>query len=207
MDNKTAYPLCWPDGWKRTPAGEIDVSRFYKNYRNGSGGHSMAECLSLLQKELDLLGAENPVVSTNIRLRLDGQPVSNAAQPNDRGAAIYFVLDGKPVSLACDKWNRVECNLWAIAKHIEALRGQERWGVGNIAQAFRGYMALPAPRGNGSDPFDILGIPKNSSFDQVKDAYRNIARAHHPDTSGSDGEFFKIAKEAYENIERMVGVR
>lgn len=62
----------------------------------------------------------------------------------DRGAAVYFEMKGKPVSLACDKWNRVEDNIWAIAKHIEALRGQQRWGVGSIEQAFRGYTALPA---------------------------------------------------------------
>ena len=46
--------------------------------------------------------------------------------------------------LACDRWDRPEHNLRAIAKHVEAIRGQERWGVGSVAQAFRGYQALPS---------------------------------------------------------------
>ncbi len=35
-------------------------------------------------------------------------------------------------------------NLWAIAKHVEAMRGLDRWGVGDITRAFTGYAALPA---------------------------------------------------------------
>jgi DnaJ domain len=207
MENKTAYPLCWPEGWPRTAGNEIAKSRFLRPCAYSSRYRSLSEVVNELQGELDRLGAGNIILSTNIVLKLDGLPRSGQVAPKDKGAAVYFLLDNKPVSLACDKWDRVEDNIWAIVKHIEALRGQERWGVGNISMAFRGYMALPAPQGNGCDPFDTLGIPKNSSWDQVKDAWRNIAKAHHPDTSGSDGEFFKVAKEAYEQIEQMVGVR
>jgi len=36
----------------------------------------------------------------------------------------------------------VSDNIAAIAAHIEALRAQERYGVGTIEQAFAGYSAL-----------------------------------------------------------------
>ena len=84
-------------------------------------------------------------MSSNIPRGKQGSPISNIGVLKDPGVAVYFTIKEKPVSLACDKWVHVEDNIWAIAKHIEALRGQERWGVGSIEQAFAGYTALPAP--------------------------------------------------------------
>src|SRR5687768_11454805 len=127
-DQKKAYPLCWPDGWPKTPPGQRWSSPFHK--------HSMERAAQELETEINRLGGKNAILSCNLARRLDGLPKSNQSQPPDPGAAVYFTLKGKRVSLACDKWGRVECNTWAIYKHIEALRGQERWGVGSIEQAF-----------------------------------------------------------------------
>jgi hypothetical protein len=133
--------------------------------------------------------------------RKDGQPYSNQAQPKDPGVAVYFELKGKAVSLACDKWDRVEDNAWAIAKHVEALRGQERWGVGSVDQAFRGYMALPGVgETSGLSWWTTLGVPINSTFDQVKEAYRTLAKKHHPDRNG-DSELFRRVTEAWSQFE------
>ena len=159
----------------------------------------MNEVRTALADELRLLGAKREVLSTNIQLRLDGAPYSDRAQPLDPGAAVYFELKGKPVSLACDKWNRVEDNIWAIVKHIESIRGQERWGVGSVEQAFRGYMALPAP-GQSGDWWKTLGVPVNASLSQVRDAYRTLALKHHPDRGG-DVEMFRRVQQAWEEFQ------
>lgn len=45
--------------------------------------------------------------------------------------------------------------------------------------------------------YDILGIPKNSSQDEIKKAFRKLAHKHHPDKKGGDGAKFKEASEAY----------
>lgn len=157
-----------------------------------------------LQGELDRLGARDAILSTNVELRLDGQPMSNRAQPMDKGAAVYFKLKGKDVSMACDKWNRTEDNIWAICKHIEALRGQQRWGVGNVEQAFRGYTALPE-RSSASQWWEVLGVAVNASVDQVKDAYRILVKKHHPDVHG-DPDLFRRVQEAYQHFEKAVSV-
>ncbi len=51
------------------------------------------------------------------------------------------------------------------------------------------------------DYYEILGVSKNSSNDEIKKSYRRLAMKHHPDrnTDDSDAESkFKEAKEAYE---------
>jgi molecular chaperone DnaJ len=55
------------------------------------------------------------------------------------------------------------------------------------------------------DFYDILGVPKNASDDDIKKAYRKLAMKHHPDRNQGDTskvaeEKFKEAKEAYEML-------
>ncbi|MFO1293424.1 MAG: molecular chaperone DnaJ [Rubrivivax sp.] len=55
------------------------------------------------------------------------------------------------------------------------------------------------------DYYDVLGVPKNASDDDIKKAYRKLAMKHHPDRNQGDTakkaeEKFKEAKEAYEML-------
>lgn len=45
--------------------------------------------------------------------------------------------------------------------------------------------------------YDILGVNKTASEDEIKKAFRKLARKHHPDAGGSE-EKFKEINEAYE---------
>ncbi|NYT17077.1 MAG: molecular chaperone DnaJ [Methanomicrobiales archaeon] len=49
------------------------------------------------------------------------------------------------------------------------------------------------------DYYEILGIPKNADEKEIKKAYRNLARKHHPDVCKEEGaeERFKQINEAY----------
>ena len=55
------------------------------------------------------------------------------------------------------------------------------------------------------DFYEILGVPKNASEEDIKKAYRKLAMKYHPDRNQGDGakaaeEKFKEAKEAYEML-------
>ncbi len=49
----------------------------------------------------------------------------------------------------------------------------------------------------GKEYYDILGVKKDASADEIKKAFRRLARKHHPDVGGSE-EKFKELNEAYE---------
>lgn len=51
---------------------------------------------------------------------------------------------------------------------------------------------------NKRDYYEVLGISKTASADEIKKAYRKAAVAHHPDKEGGDEAKFKEVSEAYE---------
>ena len=51
------------------------------------------------------------------------------------------------------------------------------------------------------DPYDTLGVPRTASQEEIKKAYRKLARAHHPDSNQDDPraeERFKEVSAAYD---------
>lgn len=189
MTNTTAYPLSWPLGWKRTPISGRARSRF--------GNHSLAQAAkeALTQLARMDVGDWNVVISTNVALRLDGLPLSNQKAPEDPGVAVYFKLKNQDRVLACDRWDRVEHNLWAIAKHVEAIRAQDRYGVGTVEQAFAGYAALPDPERD-QEWHGVLAFALNAQLtrDDIETRYRELVKRHHPDKGGDAVTFDRIVK-------------
>jgi molecular chaperone DnaJ len=49
-----------------------------------------------------------------------------------------------------------------------------------------------------NDYYEILGVPKNASEDEIKKAFRRLAHAYHPDKQGGDEKKFKEVNEAYQ---------
>ena len=51
------------------------------------------------------------------------------------------------------------------------------------------------------DPYAVLGVPRGASADEVKRAFRKLAKAHHPDRNHDDPsakERFNAVNTAYE---------
>lgn len=191
-----AYPLQWPTGWPRTSPAARKVASFNQKKDTGRAWRetvnvTIAAATDRLQRELDLMRAGYLTLSTNVELRLDGRPRSSGgAEPADPGVAVYFRLNGKDMVLACDRWHRVADNMVAIAKHIEALRGMDRWGVGTAAQAFAGYEALPAPE----QWWQVLGLSPAASMEEIDAAWRAKMRDAHPDRGGTDAAAARLNK-------------
>ena len=127
------YPLSWPPGFPRTkyPAQSRFDTPEERVKRN-------------LEFQLDLMDATNVVVTTNSELRRDGRPYANQ-HISDTGVVVYFTRKGREQAIARGNWDSIRDNLQAVAKTIEAVRGVERWGTGEMVDAaFAGFTAIPA---------------------------------------------------------------
>lgn len=183
----SAYPLQWPEGWKRTPAGQR------KNY--GAFKTTFDKARRELDAELKRLGAKNVVVSSYVPLRNDGNPRADMARRSypDPGVAVYFTLRGKQMVLARDVYWTVHDNLRSIGLAIEHLRGLERHGGATMMErAFEGFSALPEP-GNAAHRapwwkvlgFEALPAREFETMAKARAQYREKAKFAHPDNGGS----------------------
>ncbi len=181
----SGHPLTWPLGWART-----------ERRRHATFRVTFSEARSRLLRELERLRARDLVISTNLETKLDGMPYANRSEPADPGVAVYFRLEGEPRVLACDRWLAVRDNLRAIGLHVEAMRAMERWGVGSVEQAFRGYAALPG-RGEttaGARPWrEVLGLDGTAvTLEGARARFAVLARRLHPDNGGPRAPFEEV---------------
>lgn len=180
MSGTPAFPLQWPSGIPRSPGTKISEAPF---------SVSLGDAIKQVMHEVRLMGGTLPVLSSNLELRRDGLPYASQRQPVDCGVAVYFQRNKRPMVFACDRWRKVEHNMRAIAKTIEALRGIERWGSAEMMdRAFTGFEALPAPE----QWWEVLGVPRTADRTVINEAYRIKARAAHPDTGGSDAAMARL---------------
>ena len=179
-----AYPLYWPEGRPRTEDWRRQQSKFNAGF---------ARARDEVQRQVGLLVGRYSlreaglVISTNIALRRDGLPLAGQAQPRDPGVAVYFTYKKRQVCFACDRWRKIEDNMHAVALTIDALRGIDRWGTGDMVEAaFRGFTALPPPE-KAPTWWKSLGFAREEDVTRqaAEDAYRRLAAIHHPDRGGT----------------------
>lgn len=181
MTTATRFPLSWPATRARTRS--TQKSKFKVQ--------SFTRVRDELLNELKLLGAKNVILSTNLKLRLDGLPLANQANPDDPGVAVYFRYKDRDVCFACDRWHKIEDNLQAVRHTIEALRGISRWGTGDmVAAAFTGFAQLPPQPAQRTKRawWEVFGTGAYRSTDEITVIYLRLAKEFHPDRNPGDAE-------------------
>lgn len=198
-----AYPLSWPIGRPRAKSREAAPfhAKATETRTRPSGEkytisktrvRSISEGVRAVAEELRRFGASGVVISTNVKPTLSGTPSRETPKGNDPGVAVYFRLNGQPHAIAVDKWDRVADNLTAVSKHIEAIRGQLRWGCADVAQVFAGFRALPAV-GAPKPWWTIMGFREPPASPEVLERKRDeLARLHHPDRGGNPNQMAEI---------------
>lgn len=208
--SKQAYPLCWPEGWKRTAVNNRERARFNKKETqygapdaNGVRSSwvktrelSVADGVERVLRELSAMGIDRQdvIISTNIRTRLDGLPRSGDREPDDPGAAVYWRTGKEPMrSMAIDRYDRVADNLAALGATLEAMRAIERHGGAEILQrAFLGFAALPEKASQGWRSYFGFSEDQKVTPNDVESAFRELAKKHHPDRGGDPDKFQEL---------------
>jgi hypothetical protein len=196
INDTDSFPLKWPHYRARTEDGKRKRAAFKTTPGKARDG---------LMDQLRMLGARDIIVSTNIHTyERGGRQVmyaDQAASTKDPGVAVYYTWKGEQYVLACDKWDKVMDNLQALNKTVEAIRGIERWGSGDMLKAaFAGFKELPDP--NAKRWWDVLGTDADATEAQIKQAYKSKAWDTHPDQGGS-ADLFAHVQNAYEQAMRQ----
>ena len=130
-------------------------------------------------------GAARRARRSEPQARRPSRPTTTWSTPSSRKSRrVNLRRRRRPVELAAFEGSGFACPLNAAFAHRE-------WRA----------MAGMAKR----DYYEVLGVAKNATEDEIKKAYRKLAMKHHPDRNqGDDGkkaeEQFKEAKEAYEML-------
>jgi hypothetical protein len=207
----TASPLCWPPGKPRTNESKRKHGRFCQRNERGYGtkGISLAQARIRVTAEIEKfkkIGNDfrihDLIISTNLQLRNDGFPRSGQKQPDDKGVAVYFELDGKPRCIPCDHYLRIEDNLAAIAATLEALRTIERHGSEMFEAAFTGFTALPDPDSSIKANWRfILDNYLGNDLQEAKQLWKKLRSKQHPDRGG-DKDLFHAINKAWEQAQQ-----
>jgi hypothetical protein len=161
-----------------------------------------------LQSSMRKLGATT--------LRVAARDLLNA---KDVQAEVVYDRAGRRYVFRCRRWGHYEDNLRAVQLTIESLRrAAEEYGAISstssvngsssssapdpYAQVFLGFEATPDDTvlmlGPGrADWWEVLGVQKTASRPEVMNAYRALAKIHHPDAGGNADEFKRL-RAAYE---------
>jgi hypothetical protein len=198
--NINSFPLSWPIGWARIKSHQISRSRFKSPSMD-------AACREVI-KQLRMMHIPDwkVIISTNVKTRQDGMPYSNLRQPDDKGVAVYFKRGNKDHVFAADQYDRVEDNLWAIAKSLDAMRAIERYGVTQVMdRVFSGFAALPE-KATSRTWYQVLGVVEHAPTLEIIEKYRSLAKLFHPDANGGASEGFLELQEAYDQFKKIRGL-
>jgi len=172
MSEPTRYPLAWPANQPRTPL-------HHPTFRVGE-----AKARTAMLRSCELLGGTDLVLSTNIKLRLDGQPYANQAGIEDQGVALYFSYNGRSRCFSCDSWATFRDNYRAIGQAIEGMRAISRSGCpAMVDAALEGFLALPS-HALQRHWTSVLGLDVDADVETIEARYRELAKKLHPDVPG-----------------------
>lgn len=153
---------------------------------------------STVKKELR--GTMNKIDATSLKIEMD---------EFNGEVKVVFDRNGKRYTKTCNRWENSLDNLRAIQLSIEYLyRALEVYGVESeedfnelFNTMFIGLEATPDDSvlliGHQTNWWEILGIKKESSKKEVINAFKSLARIHHPDVGG-DKDMFQKVRKAYE---------
>jgi len=119
---------------------------------------------------------------------------------------VVFDRNGKRYTKKCSRWENSLDNLRAIGLSIEYLyRAVEIYGIESQEEfnnlfdsTFIGIEATPDDSvlliGNSTNWWEILGVSKDATKQEIINGYKAMAKIHHPDAGGSIKQFQKIRK-------------
>lgn len=172
-------PLSWPHWVPVTPLAYRQTDRDF------APSVTLKKSIEFLQQEIDALGCP-------ARLSLDVEnPLSERAKKvgSRPGAVLHLDYMGNDYVIACDKWQQMAHNIYAIHLAFRQWRNMERWGVAPLAVLLDGFSAQKevqhkstsinakqsaSPAGTSS--LAKLGLASSATLDDAQAVYHRRAK-------------------------------
>lgn len=173
-----SYPLQWPHDLPPTEKWGKGINQSFNM------AMTLQEATNFLLEELNAL-----TVVQEATLCTDHQDLGNPRRvPHpvvNNGVVLRLKIDGSQYNIACDRWVRLEHNVYALHLVLRNLRVMLEWGVGDLKRFLAGFLpggavasALPAGHQEGMEEWRLyLGLGPTAKLDDAQAVYRRRAKA------------------------------
>ncbi len=184
--------LNWPAELGRT---EADARRQNRRYET-----DLSQSIDDLEQELERLGVDDWRLETAMdhQSRNPNRPYANQPDPDDPGAVVRWSMDGEQFAVGCDAYSRVRDNVRTIGLYIGEKRKMEQRPVVTGESEFANARLPAADIVAEEPPHEMLSLEPDATPEEIKRAFRDLAKETHPDQGGSKEAFSRVeaAKEA-----------
>lgn len=192
------FPLLWPELFPRRAEYQRQAGTFKV---------TLPAALKNVEKSLELFAKDSG--KKLVDLSITSNYTLGATSPKDPGVAVWFVWDNMQVSIAVDRYTKIEANLQAIHHIIEARRVELRHGTLALVRAtLTGFIALPAPAGQQPKRTwrEVMGYGPQAVVTRamLDERMRKLRSERHPDRGGSQDAFTELT-DAYAMACQEVG--
>ena len=124
-------PLSWPDSIPVTP-------RMQQRNDNGfSADMTLTDTLNFLKSEIEAAGIVHAVLYLDVE-----QPQVERLRKkvgSRTGACLHIKYRDKGYVITCDRWQRMEHNIYAMHLVLRQWCNMERWGIGSLSALMAGF--------------------------------------------------------------------
>lgn len=170
-------PLRWPEWRAPTP-------RAQQREDSGFSQHmTLEDAIGYLEEEIRQADANRAVLNTDI----DHLQVERLRRRvgNRSGARLDLWRHGKRYGVACDRWQKMECNIYVLHLTLRNQRHLERWGSATLDELLQPFLLSGLDTG-GTDKaehppaqeswMEALGLGPTATLDDVTAIYHRRAK-------------------------------
>lgn len=167
-------PLSWPQSIPVTPRAQ------QRSDHGFSPSLTLIEALNFLDEEVKGAGFGDTVLYIDIE-----QPMVERLSKrlgNRTGACLHIKYQGQGYIFTCDRWQKLEHNIYALHLAFRQWRNMERWGVGSFSTLMAGFEADRTPDAVGTsentlESLQAFGLGDTATLDDAVAIYHRRAKS------------------------------
>ncbi len=170
-------PLKWPSSYAITP-------RMRQRSDSGfSSSMTLEEALQFLNEEITAFDPQAALLSTDIE---------NIHNPRNRhplgtrsGVCLHMKLGNRSYIFACDRWQKLEHNLYVLHLTLRQLRNMDKWGIASLEEMLKPFEAggrekFLAREESASEPgsewMHVMGLGPTATLEDAVAIYHRRAK-------------------------------